>query len=160
MLDNSYSHKVLRSECSSMWGCNWPLKVYLILWNLKTVCKSSHKHKSLILISNFFQLEIELYFERRLCTHFDKASEVEANKKVKIIVFQMICFSKEYGISDNLFIHLWTLSTNFFLMQVKKRLLYIHFQLHQLFTMSKVNQYPKSFCFQRLMLWKHLKIIF
>ena len=35
MLDNSYSLKVLKSECSSTWDCNWLLTVYLFLWNLK-----------------------------------------------------------------------------------------------------------------------------
>ena len=36
-----------------------------------------------VLISNFFQLEIELYCEKCLCTHFDYMSKVETNKKWK-----------------------------------------------------------------------------
>ena len=50
---------------------------------LKRVCKSSHKYKRLVLISNFFQLEIELYCEKSFCTHLDHVSKVEANKKWK-----------------------------------------------------------------------------
>ena len=38
---------------------------------------------------------------------------------MKIIVFLIIWFSLDYGISDPLFTHLWTLSTAFVLMQVK-----------------------------------------
>ena len=34
-----------------------------------------------MLISNFFQLEIELYYQKRLFTYFDHVFEVEANKK-------------------------------------------------------------------------------
>ena len=46
-------------------------------------------------------------------------SKVEVNEKMKIIVFQIICFSINYDISDLLFPHLWTLYTAFVLMQAK-----------------------------------------
>ena len=44
------------------------------------VCKSSYKSKRLVLISNFFQLEIEPYCEKRLRTHSDQVTEAEANE--------------------------------------------------------------------------------
>ena len=36
-----------------------------------------------MLISNFFQLELELYCEKHLRTHFDQVSEFEANENRK-----------------------------------------------------------------------------
>ena len=45
-LDNSHFLNVLKLECSSTWDCSWLLTVYLFLWNLKMVCKSSYKYKS------------------------------------------------------------------------------------------------------------------
>ena len=38
-------------------------------------------YKILLLISNFFQLDIKFYCEKRLWTHLDDVPEVEANKK-------------------------------------------------------------------------------
>ena len=61
MLDNPCSLNVLNSECLSIWDCSWLLTVYLFSWNLKTVCKSPYKYKSIVSISNYFQLENELY---------------------------------------------------------------------------------------------------
>ena len=75
--------------------------------------KSPYKYKSLVMISNFFQPEIQLYCEKCLRTHLDHVSELEGKKMFAI------CFSRDYGISDPLFIHLWTLFTAFILMQVK-----------------------------------------
>ena len=116
MFDNSYFLNVLRSECLSTWDCSWLLIVYLFLWNLKTVCKSPYKYKSLELISNLFQLESDLYCEKRFFhSHWSRARGW-SKQKVKIIV---TCFSIDYGISHPLFIHLWTLSTAFVLMLVK-----------------------------------------
>ena len=46
MLNNSYFLDVLKSECSSTRGCSWLLIVCLFLWNLKMVCKSLYKYKS------------------------------------------------------------------------------------------------------------------
>ena len=44
------------------------------------VCKSPYEPKRRVLISNFFQLESELYCGKHLRTHFGLVSEVEANK--------------------------------------------------------------------------------
>ena len=66
MLDNSYSHNVLKSACLSTWHCSWLLTVYLFSWNLKMICKLPYKYKSLVLISNFFQLEI-FFTIRNVC---------------------------------------------------------------------------------------------
>ena len=60
MLGNPYFLNILKSEYSSTRNCSWLLTIYLFLWNLKTVCKSPHKYESLMLISNFFQREIDL----------------------------------------------------------------------------------------------------
>ena len=45
------------------------------------VCKSPYKYKSLLLISNFFQLETQLYCEKG-CRK-QKVFEVEGNKNWK-----------------------------------------------------------------------------
>ena len=45
----------------------------------------------------------------RLCTHFDHVYEVEVNKNVRIIVFQIIYYSIDYGKSDPLVSHRWAL---------------------------------------------------
>ena len=78
-----YSLNVLKTQCSSTWDSSWLLRVFLFLWSPKTVCKLPYNYKSLVLIWNFFKLEIELYCEKSLCTHFDRFSKVEANKKWK-----------------------------------------------------------------------------
>ena len=57
--------------------------LFLFLQSIKMVCKSWYKYKSLVWISNFFQLKIELYCENSFCTYFDHVSEIEANKKWK-----------------------------------------------------------------------------
>ena len=62
MLDNSDSLNVLKSECLSTWDCSWMSTVCLFLWNLKMVCRSPYRYKSTVLISIFFQLEINLYW--------------------------------------------------------------------------------------------------
>ena len=96
MLGNSYCLNVLKSECLSTWDYSWLLTVYLFLWNLKVVCKLPYKFKSAMLISNFFQLEIEFYCEKHLRSHTLIIFEFEANKKWK------------NGLSNHLFFYrLW-----------------------------------------------------
>ena len=78
------------------------------------VCKLPYESKYLVLISNFFQLEIELYCGKHLRTHFD---QVETRRENNILRYQ--CFSRDCSISDLLFTNLWTLSTAFVLIYVK-----------------------------------------
>ena len=104
MLENSHSLNVFKSEYLTTWNCSWLLTAYLFSWNIKMVCRSLYKHENHVLISNFLQLETELYREKQ---------------KLKIMVFKIICFSIDYGVSDSLFTHLWTSSTAFILVQVK-----------------------------------------
>ena len=82
------------------------------------LCKSRYTCKSLALISNFFQLKTELYCRKGLWTYLDHVSKVEESKKLKKTSF-ISSVSTDYGILDTLFSYLWTLSTVFFLMQVK-----------------------------------------
>ena len=90
MLNNSYFLNVLKSECSSTWGCSWLLTVYLFLWNLKMVCKSPYKYKSVdlkFLSARNWHLPWEM-FVHSLWSHVQGWSK----KKVKIIVFHCHLF--------------------------------------------------------------------
>ena len=90
MLDNSYFLNVLKSECSSTWDCSWLLTVYLFLWNLKMVCKSPYKYKSVdlkFLSVRNWALSWEM-FVHSLWLHVQGWSK----QKVKIIFFHCHLF--------------------------------------------------------------------
>ena len=91
----------------------------------------------------------------RLCTHFDHVYEVEAKKNVRIIVFQIICYSIDYGKSDPLFSHLWILLrlSSWFKRKQGTHICIFNYILPfsyksgmaQLFTISTVNFYLNYF---------------
>ena len=120
MLDNSYSLNVLSSKCSSTYDCSWLLTSYLFLRNLKTVRKSPYIYIKescadlKFLSAGNWALPWETFVHSLWSRIQDWSKQI-----VKIIVFQIICFSIDYGISDPLFTYLWTFSTTFVLMQVK-----------------------------------------
>ena len=90
MLNSSYFLNVLKSECSSTWDCSWLLTVYLFLWNLKMVCKSPYKYKSVdlkFLSARNWALLWEM-FVHSLWLHVQGWSK----QKVKIIVFHCHLF--------------------------------------------------------------------
>ena len=90
MLNNSYFLNVLKSECSSTWDCSWLLTVYLFLWNLKMVCKSPYKYKSVDLkfLSARYWALLREKFVHSLWLHVQGWSK----QKVKIIVFHCHLF--------------------------------------------------------------------
>ena len=120
----------------------------------------------------FFQLEIEFYWEKCLYTHIGHVDEVEANKKwkKKSNLFQTICFSIEYDISNPPFNHLGhCLEVSSWYMW-KQTLIYTYLNIFYLVWTKKewylrisiktVNQSFKSFHFQRLMVCENLEIVF
>ena len=147
MLDNSYFLFVLKSECSSTWDCRWLLTVFP--WNLKMVCKSPYKCKSVdlkFLSARHWALLWEM-FMYSLWLHVQGWRK----QKVKIIVSHCHLFSIDYGMSDPLLTHLWTWSTAFVLMQLKTGFATPIFRLYfNLFSKSGMistiyHKYSKSF---------------
>ena len=160
MLNNSYFLDVLKLECSSTWGCSWLLIVCLFLWNLKMVCKSLYKYKSVdlkFLLARNWALLWEM-FVHSLWLHAQGWSK----QTVKVIFFHCHLFFYRLCMSYPLFTHLWTLSMAFGLLQVKTSfhtpifnyilLLFPKVEWYQLFTINTVNILLKTFHFQRLIL--------
>ena len=90
MLDNSHFLNVLKSEYSLTWDCSWLLTVYLLIWNLKMVCKSLYKYKSVdlkFLSARNWALLWEMFL-RSLWAHVQGWRK----QNVKIIVFHCHLF--------------------------------------------------------------------
>ena len=116
MLDNFHFLSVLKSECSSILDCSRLLTVYLFLWNLKMICKSSYEYKSVdlkILAARNWVWLWEM-FVHSLWSHVQGWSK----QKVKIIVFHCRLFFYRLWYVRS-FIHPPLDITDFGLMQVK-----------------------------------------
>ena len=133
------------------------------------VCKSPYKSKRLMLISNFFYLETEREVEKSLlweglCTDLI-TSQGWSKQKVKIIVYQIICFSIDYSIWDPSFSNFWTLSTDIRLGTSEKKALINPYSTrfysactkmgwYWRFTINTINPLLQLFHLQRLMVWE------
>ena len=157
MLDNSYSHNVLKSACLSTWHCSWLLTVYLFSWNLKMICKLPYKYKSLVLISNFIQLEI-FFTIRNVCAltlitgpRLNEAKS-ENNSLLGHLFFHRLWYIRCFILPSLDIIYGFRLDAS------ESKIWYTHLILpfhtivewYQLFPIDTVNDLLKSFHLQRL----------
>ena len=162
MLNNSYFLDVLKLQCSSTRGCSWLLIVCLFLWNLKMVCKSLYKYKSVdlkFLLARNWALLWEM-FVHSLWLHVQGWSK----QKVKIIVFHCHLFFYRLwhvrsSIHPSLDIIYGFCHTPIFRLYFN---LFFKSGMMSIFTINTVNLLLKRFLFQRreYMLSEYIEIIF
>ena len=145
--------------------CKWLMVIDGCEW-LLMVCKSPYKYKSLVLISNCFSARNwTLPWETFLHSLWSRARGW-SKQKVKIIYFQIICFSIDYAyqiLYSLIFGHYLRLSS---WCKWKQALIYPYSTIfyhsypkvewYQLFTINTVNHLLKSFYFHCHVLWECL----
>ena len=128
------------------------------------VCKSPNKYKRLMLISNFFHLETDFYYEKGLCTNLITWSRLKKTKSENNSVSNHLFFYRLYHMRSFIQPFLNISYRYSFWYKWKKVLINLHstsiystctkMGWYWRFTINKVNHLLKSFHLQRLMVWE------
>ena len=148
-LDNSYSHNVFMSECSSTGYCSWLLTIYLFLWNLKTVRKSPYKYKSLVLSQISFRWKLSFTVRNACAFTLITCPRLKQMKSENNSLSDYLFFYRLWHVRSFIYASLGISSYCFRLDASKNRLsttyypFYTKLKWYQLYTINKVNQLLK-----------------